>query len=243
MHVSNNTITSLLNQYLKNSERQGNSFLEIMSQVSRNNNFNNPQQASLQPVKDSNKTSNIVTTGVKNNAQEIDLDDFFSNEYRTTSPKTLDELPPILFPNAENVSAISEHASKRFQSLLKEYDIPVAPNEITYDNMGNMQLPSDYAYSEELKQALNENPGLAYELNTLNAMSSHFVALQKHLAFQNEYVNAGSKEAADLVLARYSYLWEGRQSAPHIALSFSDSGELNILADSKRVLSNPTTLN
>ncbi len=164
-----------------------------------------------------------------------DLDALFSDVPPTTGKRLLSDLPPLLFPTAENIEAITEHVSARFQEMLAQYGIPSAPSEITYDQEGRMRLPADYPYAEELKAALDENPGLARELSTLSAMSSQFAELQKRVPFHEEYEQASTKAEAEQIVRKYSHLFQDTQSYSRIALVFSDSGELAVTADGKSI--------
>ncbi len=165
-----------------------------------------------------------------------ELDELFSDNPHTSSKRLIGDLPPLLFPSAENIEAISQHASARFNEMLAQYGIPSAPSEIVYSNEGKMRLPADYPYAEDLKRALEENPGLERELRTLNGMSSHYAELQKRAPFLDEISTARTQAEADQIVRRYSYLFQDNQSYSRIALTFSESGDLSITADGKNVL-------
>ncbi|AXS39989.1 hypothetical protein D1F64_07840 [Breoghania sp. L-A4] len=135
---------------------------------------------------------------------EIDLDEY----YNGTQNKNVDlDKVPLFMPSAENLKALSAHASSRLQELLEEYDIPTAPEQITYDNQGKMQLPDGYPYTDQLQQALEENPGLSRELRDLNSMSSVFAKMQESLPFLEAYGKAGSSAEAQKGVDQYSYLF------------------------------------
>jgi len=165
-------------------------------------------------------------------------DRFSLNELYANNPKTeaghfdLDEIAgQLIVPSAENVKAITAHVNARFKELLKDYSIPQAPEQITYDNEGRLQLPADYAYGDEVTQALGENPGVARELHDLDALASHFVGLQRSLAFSAEYSQASSQAEADALLAKYSDLFSDGNKNTHIALTFSAEGDLSMMAN------------
>lgn len=164
----------------------------------------------------------------------INLDDYFADTITPRTNVSLDDVP-LLMPSAKNIQALSDHASERFQQLLRDYNIPEAPSEITYDNEGRMQLPDDYAYADELKQALEENPGLARELSTLNALTSHYVEIQKRVPLHNELQEAKSQAEIDAILQKYSHLLQDNGAYSNIALTFGDNGNIRMQADGSAV--------
>lgn len=171
----------------------------------------------------------VITLNTDRGSVGIDLNGYFSGDGVSGSlgGKTL---PPLLLPSADNIQALAKDVSGQFKSLLTEYGISSAPAQITYDSEGQIQFPSGYAYSDDLKQALDENPAIAKELQTVNALTSHYVELQKSLPFIEEYSQAQSKPEAQAVIAKYKSLFEGGSHYSHIALTFSDSGDLGLTA-------------
>jgi len=160
----------------------------------------------------------------------IDIEDYFTPKpgINFDNPATC---PPLLLPSPANIDALSNHASARFQQLLADNQIPSAPATITYDNAGHMQLPADYAYADQLRQALSKSPTLERELSTINALTSHYSAMQDSIAFSEEYSAAKSQAAADAVVAKYSYLFSGHRHEAQIALAFSPDGTIHPTAD------------
>lgn len=163
----------------------------------------------------------------------LDVDAYFSPSVNTPGTAPLLQTLPLLFPTKNNINELSKHISAIFPQFLAENNIPSAPSSITYDNKGEIQLPPDYAYASELKQALAGNPTMSKELSTLNALSSHYVAMQKSLAFQHEYAATTTNEEANAVVARYSFLFSGNKHYETIALQFSESGHLSLTCDDK----------
>lgn len=98
-----------------------------------------------------------------------------------------------------------------------------------------MQLPSDYEYADQLKQALAANPAMERELSTVNALARHFAAMQQSLPFLREYEAAGSQAAADAVAAKYSCLLNDHRPMPKLELDFTSAGNLTVTADGKPV--------
>ncbi len=171
----------------------------------------------------------------------IDLDAYFADEppkVTGSEVKTTlkgDGLPPMLFPSAENIAALTEHVSERFKRMLVEYNIPAAPEQLTYDNEGKIQIPHDYAYAEELTAALEENPGIARELQTVNALASHVAEIHARMPFVEEMQNAQSQAEIDKIIEKYGELLKDNGNYIDIALSFSEKGDMQVLADGKSV--------
>lgn len=170
------------------------------------------------------------------NGQHINLDAYFSNDRPEPGPLDIElGAHNLILPSGANVQALQEHVSARFKEMLAAYDIPEAPAEITYGDSGEIQLPADYPYTDELMQALEENPGIAHELSSLNGIASHYVELQKLTPYLEEVSAATSKAAVDAIIAKYSYLFGDSRSNSHIALTFSDTNDLELTADSAPV--------
>ena len=169
--------------------------------------------------------------------QEVDLDAYYANDPKPlTGHLGLDALADkIILPTAENIEAITAHVSVRFNELLQNYGIPEAPAQITYDNEGQLQLPADYPYADQLKQALDENPGVAHELHDLSAIADQYVGMQKAFAAQEELSQAQSQAEADAILAKYADLFSHNAPDPHIALNFSDTGALTLTTNGEPV--------
>jgi len=215
---------------LKNKANTQN-FSDILSNTLRKNNATPSTQLKPQTLTEAPKT--MLNTDKGNIG--INLDQFFSNESSSIKPLSINELPPLLLPSAQNIKALSIHASSRFKQMLSDYHIPAAPNTMTYDSAGAMQLPANYTHATELKQALKENPGLSRELSTINALSSHYVEIMKRVPFTEEMSSANSQVAVNNIIAKYSHLLNDNHSYSSLALSFSREGNLSVIADGAAV--------
>lgn len=156
----------------------------------------------------------------------LDIETYFSPR-QSTEPTF--QLPPLLLPSQQNVDSLSHHISMVFPDFLADHNIPNAPDKITYDTEGKMELPADYPYSQELKDALAESPSMARELSTLNALTSHVVEMKKSIPFQEEYAATSTKAQANAVIDKYSHLFWGNRSNDTIALTFSNDGLLTMV--------------
>lgn len=173
-------------------------------------------------------TKSTVSMNTSKGNINLNLENYFAGN---TGPVNSLQDVTLLMPTADNVKALSKHASTRFRQLLQDYNIPVAPDTLTYNQEGRMILPSDYPYTKELKQALNENPGIKRELSTLNAITSQYAELQKLQPFHNEYSGAGSPADIQATIDKYSHLLWGNRQNSTIALSFTENNSLKLLID------------
>lgn len=163
----------------------------------------------------------------------LNIDAYFTPKTNTSG--SLSSLPPLLLPTQKNIDALTSHISATFPQFLAQNNIPFAPSSITYDREGKVQLPADYPYASEFKQALESNPTMARELSTVNALTSHLVEMKKSIPFQQEYAAATTQAEVDAVVAKYSYLFSANRHYDTIALQFSANGSLTLTADGKPV--------
>lgn len=147
-----------------------------------------------------------VSLETSNGSEMLDIDDYFAP--KTNTGKINLEDIPLLIPSQANIDALSEHAAAKFGKLLDAYGISEAPETIRYNRDGQIKLPADYAEAENLKLALAENPAMARELSTINALASH---------------NVGMANTAQTI---------GR-AHPQIALNFSSNGQISVTANGK----------
>jgi len=193
-------------------------------------------QAAVQSDTQSNPYTSATSELLTNKGRmNIDLDNYFSNTPSSTGFLDQNNLPPLLLPSVQNVNAISEHASTRFKQLLEDYNIPSAPEKITFDNEGKMQIPIKYPYANELNHALEENTGMARELRSLHAISSHAAEIQERMPFIEEMNNASSKAETDSIIAKYSHLLYDNNSYKSIALLFSSEGDVSVTANGEPI--------
>lgn len=144
----------------------------------------------------------------------------------------LDSLP-LLMPSQKNIDALSGYVSAHMPTFLADNGIPTPPANITYDTMGQIQLPTDYPYAAKFKQALESNPVIERALRTTSALSSNLVEMRKSIPFQQEYAAATSQAEIEAVVAKYHYLFSANRHYDSIALNFTSGGVLSITHDGK----------
>ena len=179
------------------------------------------------PISSTSSTSS-TSLDTSQGTQTLDIDNYFASP--SAQPVSLADIP-LLLPSAKNLAALSEHLSEILPGFLHENGIPSLPATITYDNEGNIQLPDDYPYAAELEAALEENPAIDKEMRTLNALASHYVEIQKAIAFQQEYAAAQTQAEINAVIAKYDYLLSDNRTYSTISLNFSDKGTVSVGCD------------
>ncbi len=170
------------------------------------------------------------TFATNQGATELDLEAYFTPP--GSQGVDIDSIP-LLAPTPQNIAALAKDVSAKMPGFLSAHGIPSAPASITYDQMGQMQLPADYPYADAFKQALADQPSMERELRTTTALTSTMVEMNKSMPFQQEYLAANSRAEADAVVAKYSYLFSDNQRSDLIALNFSDNGDLSLTHDGK----------
>ena len=168
------------------------------------------------------------TFDTNHGATEINLDTYFT----PPGSQGVDiDTVPLLMPTQQNIAALAKDVSAKMPGFLSAHGIPSAPASVTYDNMGQIQLPADYPYADAFKQALADQPSMERELRTTAALTSSMVEMNKSMPFQQEYLAANSRAEADAVVAKYSYLFSNNQHADLIALNFVANGALSLTHD------------
>jgi hypothetical protein len=161
---------------------------------------------------------------------DLDIESYFAPQ--GSDGVDLDAVP-LLLPSQKNIEALSNYLSAHMPGFLADKGIPTPPASMTYDSMGQIELPADYPYAAEFKQALKDNPAMERALRTTSALTSHVVEMNKSISFQREYAAATSQTQIDAVVAKYHYLFSANRHYDSIALNFTTDGILSITHDGK----------
>jgi len=180
------------------------------------------------------ESESVYTLSTGKGDKDVDLDTYF--EPKPATEASILDLDGLLLPNEQNVKALQDHLSKAFPDLLSKYNIPEAPESIQYDAEGQMVLPADYPYAEQLKQALKEEPGIAKELSTVNALASHLAALKELEPYHQEMDVASSQAEIDAIIDKYSHLLTDNRNYPSVELSFTRDGQVTVQSDQKALV-------
>ncbi|BEV72605.1 hypothetical protein THUN1379_20870 [Paludibacterium sp. THUN1379] len=154
----------------------------------------------------------------------LNLDDYFGPKSTVING----ELPPLLMPSQRNIDAITQHLNQAFPAFLAANGIPAAPASINYDGAGQIQFPADYPYAAQLKQALQDTPGMDRELMSAKGLSEFKNLLDESQAFQQDYSAANGQSEINAVIARYSSLLSSNGNTASMALFFNQQGQMHI---------------
>lgn len=161
----------------------------------------------------------------------VDIEDYFS-----ATPRPADaEIPPLLMPTQGNIDSLEQHISEIFPTYLAEHRIPYAPASIHYDSQGQPRFPADYPYAAQLRQAFEESPSIAKEIQTAYALSDSKAALDEAAPFQQAYRQASNQQALEVVLAKYSALLSDGPRASPTSATFTPEGRLSIRASGSAI--------
>ncbi|WP_271270403.1 hypothetical protein [Aliamphritea hakodatensis] len=166
--------------------------------------------------------------------KDVDLDSFFKPGSHLKDGVL--DTGALLMPSAENVKALQQHISQRFPDFLAANNIPEAPEKIEFDNQGQIVLPADYPYAEQLKDALGQDQEMSRMLSTVNGLSSHLAALQSLQPMHDALDAADSQAEIDSILQRFSHLLNDNARYPEVSLSFSEDGQLQMMADNRAMV-------
>ena len=181
-------------------------------------------------------TPPLLSMGTDQGQKDIDVDAYFSSPSVSSSMGDLKSLPPLLLPSSHNIDALSKDASAKLKSLLATHHIPTAPTNISFDQNGQIQLPDNYEYADQFKQALKESPSLGRELSTVNSLASQLVGMSSSAGFSAAISQAKTQAEADAVSAKDGPLIYDTQSKYKISLGFDSSGNIQPLADNQPYL-------
>ncbi len=154
----------------------------------------------------------------------INLDNYLNPTPQSGSVNLMDI--PLLLPTAHNVDTLSKYSEEKFRDLLEQYNIPEPPANIEFDGEGKLVLPPDYAYANELKQALADQPGIENALRTTAALASHYAGIMESAAFRDEMMTARNQADQDRIIQKYSHLFDDNRPGAQIVLSFLEDGSM-----------------
>jgi len=176
--------------------------------------------------KQKSESSSVYTMHTASGSREIDLAKHFEKQ---DSAGLLD-FSDILLPNKDNVNALQSYISQVFPDFLARHGIAQAPETISYDNQGQMVLPADYPYAEQLKSALKQDSVMDRTLRNSYGLASQYSALASLAPMRQEADAAKNQAELNAVFDRYSHLLNDNAKYPEPTFSFSASGELSILS-------------
>ncbi|KFZ38001.1 hypothetical protein HR45_05675 [Shewanella mangrovi] len=100
----------------------------------------------------------------------VNLDQYFATDNQSSQDTY--SAPVSLLPSLANVKSLSSHVAAGMSDLLQNNKITAGPSAISFDAEGNLQVPEDYPYKQQLTDALNNDPAMVKELRTLDALAN-----------------------------------------------------------------------
>lgn len=167
-----------------------------------------------------------ISLDTNKGTKEINLDDYLTPKAPSKQAVGFHNLPPLLLPTQHNVDTLANYSEQKMRSLMQEYDIPVPPTTIEFDQEGGIVLPSDYQYASQLKQALNDNPVVSRAIRTTGAIASQYAGILEGQPFRDEMSTARTQADRDRIVDKYGYLFDDNRSPIRIVLSFLDDGSM-----------------
>lgn len=186
--------------------------------------------AAAQAAKTAQSSGSASSQPPQRSALDAEIDSYFKPRAGAGS---LASLPELFMPSQRNVQILSRHAEAKFKQFMSDHDIPEAPAKITFGRDGKLQLPEDYAYGAQLREAFDADPAMLRELSTVHAMASHMTAMEESAKFSEEYTAAKSSADADAIIAKYAHLFNGTRRYAEVALEFGADGSLRVSEEDK----------
>ncbi len=183
-----------------------------------------------QRINTSTESSTKAKFDTTKGPMELDIDAYFAPS--ANQNVNLNSVP-LMLPNKKNIEGLSNYISAHMPGFLADNSIPAPPESITYDTMGQIQLPADYPYATKFRQALEDNPVMARAISTTFALTSHMVEMNKSMPFQREYAAATSQAQIEAVIAKYHDLFSTNRHHDRISLNFTANGILSMTHDGK----------
>ena len=133
----------------------------------------------------------------------------------------------LLLPTRENVTKLAKAAADTLNEKLDQAGIPREPGfelEIADPNSAHVTVKSNRADAKAIEALVNSDPQLQMTLHNADALASHIPAIERSMAYQQEYRAAQTQQQIDQVNARYADLLSGNPPAADIGLYYGKSG-------------------
>lgn len=83
------------------------------------------------------------------------------------------------------VHELPSETAQHFYQVRLQYGIPVPPEELSFDEEGELILSDDYPYALQMKQAFNENPELRQMILDHSAQAVSYDEVQDSMPFDD----------------------------------------------------------
>lgn len=171
----------------------------------------------------------VYEMAMADGTRPVDLDHYFTPGSHLDNGQL--DFGDVILPSLQNVKSLQKYISSVFPDFLAKNNIPEAPTEISYDGAGNIVLPSDYPYADQLKSALKDDPKMSNALSSTYAISTHAAALKALEPMHQQLEAANGQAEIDAILERFSHLLGENRRYPEVALMFSSEGRASVMSD------------
>ena len=133
----------------------------------------------------------------------------------------------LLLPTRENVAKLAKAAGDAIGDKLDRAGIPRLPAfdlEIGDPNSAQVTVKSDRADARAIEAFINGDPQLQLGIHNADAIASHIPAVERSMAYQQEYRAAQTQQQIDQVNARYADLLGGFVPTADIGMHYGASG-------------------
>ncbi|WP_206239953.1 hypothetical protein [Novosphingobium terrae] len=166
-----------------------------------------------------------VQMGLGGQLQQMQIDDSFFD------PGHYKQGDPIAWMNTGTVSALQAYVGDRMNRFLAANGIPEAPAKITFAQYDNsIQIPSDYKYADQLREALANDPGMSKALTETHALSSQLAYYAQFDPLTKAWSHATSNADMDAITKLFSYLYTNPAPAPELEFLFGPNGSFSVSA-------------
>lgn len=134
---------------------------------------------------------------------------------------------PLLLPTRENVAKLAREAADSLNAMLDAAGIPRNPGfelEIEDVNSAHVTVKSGRPDAKAIEDLINADQQLQMTLHNAEAIASHIPAMERSMAYQEEYRAARTQQQIDQVNARYADLLSGRAPAVDIGMRYGEAG-------------------
>lgn len=140
-------------------------------------------------------------------------------------PSLLDQ--PLLLPTRENVAKLAKEATDSLNAMLDAAGIPRKHGfelEIEDVNSAHVTVKSDRPDAKAIEDLINADQQLQMTIHNAEAIASHIPAIERSMAYQEEYRAARTQQQINQVNARYADLLSGHTPAADIGMRYGETG-------------------
>lgn len=133
----------------------------------------------------------------------------------------------LLLPTRANAAMLAKKAGEAINAKLDAAGIPREPGfEVAIDdvNSAHVTVRGGRADAKAIEDLINGDQNLQMAIHNAYALASGIPAMERAMAFDQEYRAAQTKAEIDAVIARYSDLFSGFTQAADVRMNFGKDG-------------------